>query len=313
MGVGDSPVRRFRARVATQGPNPYVDVPPRVTEAFAPWARAGRVTVVGSVRGVEVRATLVPVGSGRQRLFVNGGMRAATGVQVGDEVTFTLWVTQPDEVVVPADVATGLAGEPGAREAFDALPPSHRRELLRHVDDARTPQTRARRIAQTVDHVLDRTPPKQTRTDRSLWTCPDCGQAFVTRNASHSCRRWTVEELLDGVPQNVRTLLDRFTAMVEACGPVTVFPSRDRMTYMVRVRFAGATPRRRWLDVALWLRRRVESPRWRKVETIYPDAHVHVLRVTRVDDLDEETGGWVREAYAVGCQEGTPTRPGGPG
>ena len=27
-----------------------------------------------------------------------------------------------------------------------------------------------------------------------LWTCPECGQTFVTRNASHSCVQLTLDE-----------------------------------------------------------------------------------------------------------------------
>jgi hypothetical protein len=71
---------------------------------------------------------------------------------------------------------------------------------------------------------------------------------------------------------------------------------------MVRVRFAGAAPRSQWLDVSFWLPRRLESPRFRRVETLLPNAHVHWLRVKEASDLDEELARWLREAYDVGCQ-----------
>jgi hypothetical protein len=29
---------------------------------------------------------------------------------------------------------------------------------------------------------------------RPLWTCPECGQTFVIRNASHSCVKLTLDE-----------------------------------------------------------------------------------------------------------------------
>jgi hypothetical protein len=95
--------------------------------------------------------------------------------------------------------------------------------------------------------------------------------------------------------------------MVEACGPVKVLPYRDKVGFMVRVRFAGARPRRRWLEIGFWLRRRLTSPRFTKVETIYPNAHVHRLRIMEPRELDAEVEAWVREAYAVGCQEGEPS------
>lgn len=68
--------------------------------------------------------------------------------------------------------------------------------------------------------------------------------------------------------------------MVEACGPVKMVPYRDRVGFMVRVRFAGATPKRNCLEIGFWLPHRLASERFHKVETIYPNAHVHLVRIT---------------------------------
>lgn len=297
--------RRFRATIRKLGPNPYVEVPERVSAAFAPWARAGRISVEGRLGRIPFRATLVPAGKGRHRLFVNGGMRSAAGVGVGDTVVFELRATRPEDIRPPDDVARALAADPGARAAFDALPPSHRLELLRYVDDARTPATRARRIAATVDHVLGRSPPPGSAAARRrpLWTCPRCGQRFVNRNQYHACARYDLEDLFRGKPPEIRALYERVRGMVEACGPVTVVPYRDKVSFMVRVRFAGAVPRQRWLDLAFWLPRRVDAPRFHRVETIGPSVHLHLLRVTDEAQLDAEVAGWLAEAYAVGRQE----------
>lgn len=298
-----SSARRFRATVRRQGVNPYVDVPPRVSRAFAPYARGGRISVRGTLNGKEVRATLIPVGGGHHRLFVNGGMRAATGVGAGDTVSFELRATHPEAVRPPSDVAEALRLRPDARNAFDALPASHRRELLRYIDDARTAPTRTRRIAKTVDHLLGKPTLGQKRgAERPLWTCPRCGNEFVNRNQYHACKRYDLDALFEGKPAHIRALYDRFHEMVRQCGPAKVLPYRNKVGYMVRVRFAGAVPAARWLDVGFWLPRRIESPRFRKIETIYPNAHVHLLRVTDPSELDKEVAVWLAEAYEVGCQ-----------
>jgi Bacteriocin-protection, YdeI or OmpD-Associated/Domain of unknown function (DUF1905)/Domain of unknown function (DUF5655) len=299
-------VQRFRATIRKQGPNPYADVPERVSRAFSAWQRDGRISVVGRLNRAEIRATLVPIGRKGHRLYVNGGMRSAAGVEVGDTVTFELAATQPDDVRPPKDVAAELSRVPGARRAFAARSPSHRRQVLRYIDDARTPESRQRRIATAIDHVLGRkTPPARLDRARPLWTCPKCGNEFVNRNQRHSCRRYDLSTLFVGKAPLVRDLFDRFRAMVEACGPVKVLPYRDRVVFMVRVRFAGAVPKKEWLEVGFWLRKRVERPRFRRVETIYPNAHVHVLRVRSPEELDGEIAGWIEEAYAVGCQQDT--------
>jgi uncharacterized protein YdeI (YjbR/CyaY-like superfamily) len=51
--------------------------------------------------------------------------------------------------VVPDDLAAALAGVPGARETWDAFPPSARRAALAWVALARRPETRRRRIVET--------------------------------------------------------------------------------------------------------------------------------------------------------------------
>ena len=292
--------QRFRARIGKQGPNPYVDVPEEVSLAFAHDSWGGRVSVEGRLNEASIRATLVPVGRGRHRLYVNGGMRAAAGVAVGETVSFELLSTAPANVSVPEDLADALDEVDGAREAFEAMSPSHRRELIRYVDDARTPSTRQRRIGRTIDHALGKPPADRRPSGRPMWTCPKCGNRFVNKNQYHSCKRYSLTDPFEGKPDKIRGLFDRFREIVEALGPVKMIPCSDAVGFMVRVRFGNATPKNRWLDIGLWLPRRVESPRFRRVETIYPNAHVHVLRITEADQLDEEVENWVKEAYQMG-------------
>jgi hypothetical protein len=139
--------------------------------------------------------------------------------------------------------------------------------------------------------------------ERPLWICPNCGTEFVNKNQYHSCKRYALDDLFDGKPAAIRKLFDRFRKMVEGCGPVKVLAYRDKVGFMVRVRFAGAVPKREWLDIGFWLARRVDHPRFHRIQTIYPNAHVHLLRIRQPDELDPQLAAWIREAYAIGCQK----------
>jgi hypothetical protein len=57
-------------------------------------------------------------------------------------------------VEVPADLAAELASAPGARAIFEALPPSHQREYIAWLDEAKKPETRARRVKGAVERIL---------------------------------------------------------------------------------------------------------------------------------------------------------------
>lgn len=54
-----------------------------------------------------------------------------------------------DRLEVPADLAAALAEIPAARAHFDAFPPSTRRGILEWIVQAKRPETRAVRVAET--------------------------------------------------------------------------------------------------------------------------------------------------------------------
>jgi len=135
-----------------------------------------------------------------------------------------------------------------------------------------------------------------------LWACPACGRGFANRNQSHACARYDLAERLAELTPPVLALFERFRELVERCGPVMVIPEKTRIAFQVRMSFAVAVPRRRWLDGHLVLARRLEHPRFRKVETISARNHVHHFRVHTLQELDEELATLVAEAYRVGEQ-----------
>ena len=56
---------------------------------------------------------------------------------------------------VPADFAAALDAEPEARRFFDSLSYSNRRRFTYSIDDAKTPETRQRRIEKSVAQLRE--------------------------------------------------------------------------------------------------------------------------------------------------------------
>ncbi|MGY1593977.1 YdeI family protein [Geodermatophilus sp. SYSU D00708] len=78
--------------------------------------------------------------------------RQAAGVQAGEEVDVRVELdTAPRETPLPDDLAAAL--DDGARSFFDGLAPSHRKEWVRWVEEAKKPETRAARIAKTAESL----------------------------------------------------------------------------------------------------------------------------------------------------------------
>jgi hypothetical protein len=90
---------------------------------------------------------------------VNRAVKAATGVDAPDRVRVRMELdTEPRRVAVPRDLAAALAAEPDAKKTFASMSFTHRREYVEWVEEAKRPETRARRIAATVARVRDRKP-----------------------------------------------------------------------------------------------------------------------------------------------------------
>jgi len=143
-------VSTFRTRLlATGGRNVGIEL----TEAFVAGLGAGRRPPVrGVLNGHEYRTTVGVMG-GRYLIPVSAAVRAAAGVAGGEEHEVTVELdAAPREVAVPDDLALAL-DDAGLRAAFDALAPSHRREHVRSVEDAKAEATRARRIAKVLERL----------------------------------------------------------------------------------------------------------------------------------------------------------------
>lgn len=133
--------------VKADGNNTGLEVPP---EIIAVLGSSKKPPVIVTVAGYTYRNTVAVMG-GVFMISLSKAHREAAGVKAGDKVEVTLELdTAPRTVEVPADLAEALARQPGAREAFDAAAPSKRKEFVRQVEDAKTQETRERRIAKIV-------------------------------------------------------------------------------------------------------------------------------------------------------------------
>ena len=82
--------------------------------------------------------------------------RAAAGVAPGDVMDVEVELdTEIREVVVPDDFAAALAPFPAARAFFDGRSYSERRWFVMGIEDAKTPETRARRIEKAVERLRE--------------------------------------------------------------------------------------------------------------------------------------------------------------
>jgi len=137
-----------------------------------------------------------------------------------------------------------------------------------------------------------------------LWTCPQCRRRFASQRQTHTCAPLgDLDQHFRGLDPRVRATFDAVLAAVALVGPVEVLAEKTRIALQVRMSFAAFMPRRDWLNGHLVLARRIDSPRFLRVETFSPRNVLHAFRLSGPDEVDAEFAAWLAEAYRVGAQE----------
>lgn len=112
-----------------------------------------RVPVRGTINGFAYRSSIMPMG-GRFLMAVNKALREGAKVKAGDLVAVVMERDEaPREVAVPADLKGALAADPAAKGAWEKASYTHRKETVLAIEEAKKPETRARRVAKALEEL----------------------------------------------------------------------------------------------------------------------------------------------------------------
>lgn len=96
-------------------------------------------------------SSTVAVMGGQFMIPLSAEHRKGAGVSAGEEIEVELALdTQPREVDVPADLAALLEQNAGAKAFWDGLSYTNKRRFVLSIEDAKTAETRQRRIDKTM-------------------------------------------------------------------------------------------------------------------------------------------------------------------
>jgi Bacteriocin-protection, YdeI or OmpD-Associated/Domain of unknown function (DUF1905) len=115
----------------------------------AEWGSRERYDVSGTVDGHKVRGRLRS-GEGGYYLELGPAWCRDERVLPGTRVSVSLAPEGPQMGSLAADFAAALDAEPQARQFFESLATFYRKNFVRWVEEAKRPETRAKRIADSV-------------------------------------------------------------------------------------------------------------------------------------------------------------------
>jgi Bacteriocin-protection, YdeI or OmpD-Associated/Domain of unknown function (DUF1905) len=142
-------VPRFLAELKRRGPGNFVDIPFDPGEVFG----EARPPVRGTVNGYAFRGRIAKYG-GKYMLGFKRELREGAEIEEGDVLDLDLELdTEPREVDVPADLKAAFDDEAWA--AFERMSYTHRKEYADWIEEAKRPETRARRVAKAVEMIRE--------------------------------------------------------------------------------------------------------------------------------------------------------------
>jgi Bacteriocin-protection, YdeI or OmpD-Associated/Domain of unknown function (DUF1905) len=142
--------KTFRATIVREGSMCFIPL------GFDPRPVFGKVRapVRVTLNGYTYRSTIAAMG-GPPCVPLRKSHREAAGLEGGETVVVRLDLdTEKREVKPPADFVRALKAEPAAWERWRALSYSHQREHVEAIEEAKKPETRARRIDGAVRKLL---------------------------------------------------------------------------------------------------------------------------------------------------------------
>jgi hypothetical protein len=130
-----------------------VEVPPEVVAALG---GKGRIPVNATFDGVPYRGSVVRM-DGQTCIGVQKAILERIGARIGSQIEVTLAIDTAERTVEPPpELAAAFDTDPAAKAAWEALSFTTRKEHARAIADAKRPETRAKRLAATLEMLAGR-------------------------------------------------------------------------------------------------------------------------------------------------------------
>ncbi|QJD86056.1 YdeI/OmpD-associated family protein [Cohnella herbarum] len=139
---------KFRTKIELRGKTATgFEVPEEVVASLGSGKKPAVRITIGNY---TYRSTVASMG-GRFMIPLSAENRTSAGVAAGDEADVDIELDlEPREVAVPVDFSEALEREEDAKRFFEGLSYSNKRRIVLSIEEAKTAETRQKRIAKAV-------------------------------------------------------------------------------------------------------------------------------------------------------------------
>ena len=109
----------------------------------------------------------------------------------------------------------------------------------------------------------------------------------------------SLEALFANKEPRVRAAYEKVLSSLAKVGPVKAEPKKTSIHLVRETSFAGAHPKKAWLDLTIRSEKPIKSARVRAQEQVSKNRWHQDVRLTSSKDVDAEIVGWLKSAYAL--------------
>src|ERR1700753_1139641 len=132
----------------------YIEIPADIAQQLKPNTRTS-FRLRGLLDSLQVNGMAVmPMGEGNFIMALRAEVRKKLHKNAGAMLHVCLEEDTDYKVEVPGDLQDCFDFEPEAQDFFNSLPKSHREYFIKWINEAKTSETRAKRIVNTVNAML---------------------------------------------------------------------------------------------------------------------------------------------------------------
>jgi len=128
--------------------------------------------------------------------------------------------------------------------------------------------------------------------------CYHCKQ-WIEEGEPHDCWTTTEAALTGGLSDELREAWERLRETALSFGEQRVYASHHSIMFSRRTCYFFVRPKQKYLELCVFLGRRVDAPQVRRVDQASKSKLYHLIRITHRDEVEAPITDWLKEAYEV--------------
>jgi len=126
--------------------------------------------------------------------------------------------------------------------------------------------------------------------------CHHCHQ-WIDEGQAHDCWTTTEAALTGDLSDDLREAYERIRETAVEFGDQRIYASGTAIMFSRQSCYFFVRPRRRHLQVCVFLGRAVRAPQVRRVERTSKSKLAHIIHIAHRDEVEPPITDWLREAY----------------